>query len=219
MLALLGREGGVAFEQLLGVDEVDILGKHRLQLRKLDVEFVLGNLNRLVDASHGLFQKGYGALLGADDLLPIPLVDINRVEVVELLFGAQRIHVGVDASAGCGLQLGQLASFPLRQRVDHLGHLVVTVAHGKRYGSFRAVQVVVQTTAAQDDQRCSDTQQGQLSREVVLKHLLHLTNGTLGTFCVGNRVEVWRWKNQRHSLWVLVWMQMYDFSAEDTILR
>ena len=55
-----------------------------------------------------------------DDLLPVPLVDVDGVEVVHLLVAADGVHVGEEALAGVELVALQRQPLPLGQRMHHL---------------------------------------------------------------------------------------------------
>ena len=81
MLALLGSEVGVHLHQLLGVDEVNLLGQRRLQLGVHLIYHILGAQHGGIDALYNLLEELHVAVLFADDALPVPLVHIERVQV------------------------------------------------------------------------------------------------------------------------------------------
>ena len=100
VLALFRFFAGIQVEQLLRMDEMDLLGQRRNQLRELDVQFVFGHFDRLVDTAHRLFQESDVALFARDHLLPIPLVDVQRMDIVQLFVRTQRVHIGINPTAG-----------------------------------------------------------------------------------------------------------------------
>ena len=113
ILALLRREGGVALQQLLGMNEVNLLGQERLQLRVGLAHQVFRTANGSIDAVHHILQECQRAVFLTDHCLPVPLVHIQRVQVVEFLVGTDGIHVRIDAVAALHLLLGQRQSLPL----------------------------------------------------------------------------------------------------------
>ncbi len=48
-----------------------------------------------VDCPDGVLEVGECAVLLAYALLPVPLVDVERVDIVEVLEGTDCVHVGV----------------------------------------------------------------------------------------------------------------------------
>ena len=61
------------------------------------------------------------ALLGGDDALPIPLVDISGVVVVEEIVFAHGAHVGANAFSRAALELFKSHSFPFGGSLYDLG--------------------------------------------------------------------------------------------------
>ena len=182
----------------MGVNEANLLGQHRHDLRELDVEPVLGHLDRLVNPTDGLLQERDGALLARNDLFPVPLVDVKRVNVVELLVGPQRVHVGINASARRDGHLGELQPLPFGQRMNHLGPALAHVADRERNGPLDAVQIVVDTRAGKHDHRGGHAQQRELSRQVLLEHVLDELDRLFGILDVVEQVAVARRLDKRH---------------------
>ena len=174
VLPLLGSEIGPAVLQLLGGDEEDLLRQGEIHTGK----FIAGRPRRLldgiVDVPHGLHQVFGGALLLGDDLFPVPLVHIDRVEVVQILVPADGVHVGIEASPGLEAIGPQGPALPFGQRLHHLDVL----AHGeniKLHRALHAVEVVVEAALQGDEQGGGDPLQverhGEIPLEIVLDHL------------------------------------------------
>ena len=112
------------------------------------------------------------------------------MDVVDLLLGAQCVHVGVYPAARSRMHHGQLPTFPFGQRVHHLGSRAAETLYGKGYGVFRPVEVVVEARLLHDGYRGRYAKQRQLRRQVVLEHVLDLFYGLFGVFAVGYRICV-----------------------------
>ena len=143
------------------MDEVDFLGQTRFDLGERLISEVFRTADGCIDAAHHILEEGDFTLLGCDDGLPVPLVDIERVEVVQFLVGAYSVHVGIDAVARFDVVLGQRETLPFGQRVHHLGLGVTQVLDGECHGSLHSVEVVVDAETFQHKQRRRDTRQPQ----------------------------------------------------------
>ena len=143
-------------QQLLGLQERDSLGQYGRDVRIEFVNLLLDGFHRLVDRFDGRFQEVQVALFGAHRAFPVPLVDVERVDVVQLLVGADGVHVGVQPVSRGDLVGPQFHAFPFGQRVHHLGPAVAQIADRERHGALHAVQVVVDARARKDEQRRRD---------------------------------------------------------------
>ena len=94
-------------------------------------------------ALHHVLKEGECALVLGDDSLPVPLVYIQRVEVVELFVGTDGAHVGVHAVARMQLILGKCNALPLGKRVYHLCLLVAEVLYGECNRTLHTIEVVI----------------------------------------------------------------------------
>ena len=157
ILALLGTERGVALQQLLGVNEGNLLGQEGANLRISLADVVLGAQDCSIDALNDALEVLHRATRLGHHTLPVPLVDVERVEVVQLLVGANGVHIGNDAVALGHLILSQRHSLPLGQRVYHLGLGLAHILDGERNGALGAAQIVVHTQALEYKQRCCHT--------------------------------------------------------------
>ena len=215
ILALLRREGGVALQQLLGMNEVNLLGQERLQLRVGLAHQVFRTANGSIDAVHHILQECQRAVFLTDHCLPVPLVHIQRVQVVEFLVGTDGIHVRIDAVAAFHLLLGQRQSLPLRQRVHHLGTLLAHILDGECHGTLHTVQVVVDAKALQHEQRSRHTAQSQLRRQVLLKKLLDLLNSMFRLSHVQHGLIVFRLNHFTHIFLPFVLQNHHITSYDD----
>ena len=81
------------------MNESDIFGQGRGDVRIAIIDQRLDLLQEGIKLAHGLLQEVQVAILRTDGLLPIPLIYIERVEVVQLLVAADGIHIGIEAIA------------------------------------------------------------------------------------------------------------------------
>ena len=194
VLALLGGLVGVHLHEFLAMYEVYLLGQVRMQLGVSLADVELGTQYGVVDAAHDVLQEIDVALFGRHGALPVPLVNIEGMEVVQFLVGTYGIHVGDDAIAGFHLVFRQGDALPLGQGVYHLCHGLAHVLYREGNGAFYAVQVVVQAKAAKHKQGCSNSAQAQLGRETAQEEILYLLDGQLCLLQVECRFIVFRYK-------------------------
>ncbi len=133
------------------------------------VDLLFDGFHRLVDRFDDPFQEAEVALLGAHRALPVPLIDVERVDVVQFLVGADGVHVGVQPVSRGDLVGPQFHAFPFGQRVHHLGPAFAQIADRERHGALHAVQVVVDARARKDEQRRCDAAQAQAAGQHVGK--------------------------------------------------
>ena len=181
VLALLRGQVRVLVLQLLGGDKGHVGGVQGqiLQLGEHGVQVHLGGADGRHDGAHHVLQVGLAAVLLADDLLPVPLVHINGVEVVQLLVPADGVHVAVQALAHPEAVVLQGLTLPLCQRLHHLC-LNAAVPDVKGDLAFHAVQVVVQAGGSLQKQRSRHAVEVQRGTQGVGEQPLHGADGTLG---------------------------------------
>ena len=154
ILPLLRGQAGVLILQLLGGDEGDVGGVERqiLQLGEHGVQVHLGGTDRRHDGAHDVLQIHLVPVFLTDDLLPVPLVHIDGVEVVHVLVAADRVHVAVEALAHAEAVVLQGLALPLGQRLNDL-HLDAAVLGVEGDLPLDAVQIVVQAGRSLDKER------------------------------------------------------------------
>ena len=158
VFTLLGGELRVHVLELLGGDEAHALFKLR-QHGKLRVNGLHGALG-VADGGDNVHDGGLEVIqvpvLRQDDLLPVPLVDVDRVEVVQLvLVAADGVHVGIQALARPEVVALERHALPLGKALHDLGSRVgVQDIEGDR--ALIAVEVVVQAGIFVHEQRRGD---------------------------------------------------------------
>ena len=199
VFALLYRLVRIHLQQFFAVNEMDGRRKERLQLGITLADKELSAKDGSIDAADNVLQETHRALFARDDCLPVPLVHIERMKVVELLVGADGVHVRIDTISRLHLVFGQSQSFPFRQRVHNLGLSLSQVLDGERDRTLHAVQVVVDAKAFQYEQRCRDAAQPQFRAQVLLEKLLDQLDSLLRLSHVEHSPVVCRFHNLTHT--------------------
>ena len=158
---------------------------------------LLGALDDLPDPPHDHPQEVEVAVLGRDDPLPVPLVDVAAVVVVEEVVLADGPHVGQEALADPVAELLERRALPLGGGLHDLGVdrvLVVVVGDVEldRPALAVAVEHVVDARLDVDDERNLDHVQVQLLAEIALDVVLDYVDGLLGLPAVERRCVVVR---------------------------
>ena len=96
ILALLGRFIRIHLQEFLCMDKRNLLGQERLNLRICLTGQVFRPTDSGIDALHHILQICHGALFLSYHSLPVPLVNIQRMQVVQLLVSSDSIHIRID---------------------------------------------------------------------------------------------------------------------------
>lgn len=186
------------------MDEMNFLGQEWLDLREVLIRQVFGTANGRIDATHDILQEGHLALLTGDDSFPVPLVNIQRMEVVQLLIGSDGIHVGINAKAWFNMVFGQRESLPFSQRMNNFCLGVTQVLDGERHRALHAIEVIVDAQALHHKQRCRHTRQTQFGCQILLKEILDQLNALLRLMLVKQGLVMLRSNDFAHiiCLWI-----------------
>ena len=190
ILPLLRRKVRIHLQQLFRMNEENILREHRLDLRELDVQFVFGNLYGFVYPADCLFKKCERPIFRRYDLLPVPLVHIDGMDVVQFLFRTKSIHIGIYSSSGRNAHLCKFHPLPFCKRMHNFRFASVHILDRERHRTLHSVKVVIQTCTAQDNHRCSNPEQGKLRGKVVLEHVLDCLDRLLCILEVSQNISV-----------------------------
>ena len=180
VLALLRCQPGIHLLELLAVYVMDFLGKERLDVVICLADEKLGSSYGCVYPLHHVAQESKRAVLLADDSFPVPLVDVERVQIVQLFVGTYGVHVGIDARSRLNLVVGKSQTLPFSKRMHHLRLLVAEVFDGERNRTLHAVKVVVDAETLQNEEGSSDAAQMQLSGKVLLEEVFYQFDALLG---------------------------------------
>ena len=130
------------------------------------------------DIAHGALEISDVAVLGGDDLFPVPLVHIDGVEVVDLFVAADGVHVGEQALADLEVVALERKTLPFGQRMNDLG-IGADVGNVKGDGTLDAVEVVVQTGIFIHEQRSRNPAEIEGIAQIDLKIALDEFDGAL----------------------------------------
>ena len=159
VFAFLRGHFRIAPAQLLGMDEEDLTRQEGFQLRIGFIYQIFRTEHCSIYFAYNPFQESYVAVIGRDGTLPVPLVNIERVQIAQNLIGPYGIHIGIDPIARGNLVFGKRETLPFGKRMDHLGFGIVQILYGKCDGTLNTAQVVVDTHAFEDEKRGGDTPQ------------------------------------------------------------
>ena len=123
ILALLGGLVGIHCFQLVSRDEEDVVRKDLFNVIVADRHVLLSLSEDAVDAAYDILKRVHIALISGDDLLPVPLVDVDGVDVVRHFVAADRHHVGVEPFTDAEAVFAEGVSLPFGERVDDFRHL------------------------------------------------------------------------------------------------
>ncbi len=146
--------------QLLGRDKghMGAVQRESFQLGEGGMQVHFSGTHCCNDGTDHLFQVGFIPVAFRNDLFPVPLVYIDRMEVIQFFFPANSVHVGVQALAHSETIFLQGLTLPFCQTL-HYFCLCAGVPHIKGDFSFYAAQIVVQAGIGLQKQRCRNTVQ------------------------------------------------------------
>ena len=198
ILPLLGTLVGIKIQKLLGGNEGDFPAQLGMQLGIAAVDDQRSVADAAHDLPHRILQGVQIAGLRGDDPLPVPLVDVDGVQVVQFFVPADGVHVGINALARMEVVAVQRHALPFRQRLHHLR---VHACGGdiKADGTLHAVQVVVQAGGGLHEQRRRHPLQVQRLRQMVLKSPLDQADSGLRFIKAQFRLITGRDKGFAHS--------------------
>ena len=174
ILALLRRELGIHILKLLSGSKEHIALDSAGQLREFRLDSIIRVRDGCNNGTNCIFQRLDIALLARDDFFPVPLVGINRVEVVEILVAADSVHIGIYALTGSKAVTHQRHALPLGKRLydlcDRINSLDI-----KADRTLNAVKIIIESRCGIDKQRRGCALQVKCGSELALKRLLEIT--------------------------------------------
>ena len=187
VLPLAGRPVRIEVFQFLRCDESDVGIKPHRELGISGPHGLGRGADRPYDGPDGQAEKVQIPVIPRDDLLPVPLVHVQGMHVVQFLVAADGVHIRVKALARIEIVPLQGQPFPFGQGMDHLGLAPAQSRHVESDGTLYAVQVVVQSGIAGNEQRRGYAFQIQFGGEFRLKSPAYVFDGALGVVLVKNR--------------------------------
>ena len=160
-------------------------------------------LQCVINRHHGFFQIFFIPLLSGDNLLPVPLVHVDGVEVVQFFVSPNGVHVGIDAVTRLHFILVQSHSLPLCQRLHDFHLTLVHVLNGEIHPALHTVQRIVEARFREYEQRRAHTAKLQPIGKLLLEVVLDLLDGSLGLLQTQNRLIAFRNNYVTHSCFSL----------------
>ena len=106
------------------MDEGQFIGQARIpgvnQLREHFLRIILGTLDDFPDVFDRLGEIIKIALVIADGLFPVPLINVCTVIMIEKIVFTNRSHIGVNAFTNITAEGLESHTFPLRSRLYYL---------------------------------------------------------------------------------------------------
>ena len=135
------------------MNESNLFRKEWLELRIGLASKVFCAKNGRIDPFHYILQKCKRTLLTGNHCFPVPLVNIERVEIVKLLVCSDGIHVGIYAISRIYLVFCKRHTLPLSQRMNNLCLSVAKILYRKGHCPFHTIEVVVYAKTLKYKQR------------------------------------------------------------------
>ena len=99
VFALLGGGMGMRLDHVVRGGKEDIFGEDGRNAKLLGND-LLGVVDSLVDLSDGVFEVVNVAIFRGDDLLPVPLVNVERVGEVDIVVATETTEIRHDSVPG-----------------------------------------------------------------------------------------------------------------------
>ena len=130
--------------------------------------------------------------------LPVPLVHIERVQVVQFLIGTNGIHVGIYSVSRLHMVVGKRHPLPFCERMHHLRRGVAHILYRETHGALHSVQVVVDAESLHNEQRRRNASQLQFRGKVHLEEFLYHLDSMLRLFHVEKSLICFRFYQIAH---------------------
>ena len=175
VLALLRRKLGIPLLKLRRRDGVHLASDHVGQRGIYRFKLRLRIAHRTDDLPDDIEKEFAAALLRGNDALPIPLININRMEIVKLLVAAECVHVAVKTAVGGKSVFCKRVALPLCKRMNDLDR-GSRGRNVKRHRALHAVQVVVEPAFGTHEHRRAYSPEIQRRRKIFFKYTLCIRN-------------------------------------------
>mmetsp|Transcript_34976 Transcript_34976/g.73777 ORF Transcript_34976/g.73777 Transcript_34976/m.73777 type:complete len:211 (+) Transcript_34976:642-1274(+) len=156
---------GMLLDHVVRGGERQFLGKVRLNT-VLFAHSLLGVVQSFVNSKDGRLEILNIAIGLLDVLLPIELIDVQRVRVVHVVIASQSAEVGDDSLTGLDLVVVEGPSLPLGEAEGYLEVYSGEVAGFEGGGTFGSVEVIVEAGGAGDEERGGDANEVDVGLEV-----------------------------------------------------
>ncbi|MPN08261.1 hypothetical protein SDC9_155543 [bioreactor metagenome] len=118
---------------------------------------IFGTEHSAVNPLYNIFQERNRSFFFIDYQLPIPLVNIKRMQVVQFFISSDSIHVGINTIPLFYSVIGQSHSFPFGKRMYNFSNGIVHILNRKTHRTLYSIQVVVDSGSLFHKKRCGNT--------------------------------------------------------------
>ena len=100
---------------------------------------LLGQTNAFIDRLYRLFEELTGSLLLGDDLLPVPLIDIDGMDIIGILITANRVHICIETFSNGETISTECHSLPLCKGMYDFQGAVILFLNAEGYGTLYTI--------------------------------------------------------------------------------
>ncbi len=112
----------------LRITILQFLGRHKCDLLRQDTFYIVifvchelfSHTECFVYGFYCIAQCFFVSVLFGNDLFPVPLIDINGMDIIGILIPADRIHIGVQSFSDREAILSECHTFPFGKRMYDL---------------------------------------------------------------------------------------------------
>ena len=197
ILALLRRQIGVECLELARGDHGHLTRQLHAVARMVDMQMIA----RVADHVHDRLANGnevfLRTVLAGDHLFPIPLIHVDRMDIVKILIAADGVHIGVKTVANEEMIFLQSEALPFCQRMHHL-RVGSNGGDIEGNGALLARKVIVQAGIFIHEEGRGNALQIQRGREPFLKGLFDKGDRLLRAIHIGRAFVALRYVNVIH---------------------
>ena len=180
ILSLFRSHIRIHIKQILRMNKMNLFWQERLQLWIMLTGEIFSTADSSINATHHVFQEYQAAVFLLDHSLPIPLVNIQRVEIIEFFVSTNSIHIGIDAISRFYFIFSQCQSLPFCQRMNHFRFSISQIFDRESYRTFHSIEIIINTQTFQYEKRSSHTTQTKFCGKICLKELLNQFDSHFG---------------------------------------
>ena len=138
---------------LLRVDESDLVRQGLCAGGIVLGDQELGALDSLVDPCHDALEEVQVPLAVCHHALPVPLVNVNGMDVVYVIIRTDGVHVRVKTCSRLKAMVGQSHPLPFGKALHYLHGGLIHVSHIEPDRTLNTVEVIVDSAVRLDEKR------------------------------------------------------------------
>mmetsp|Transcript_20282 Transcript_20282/g.26169 ORF Transcript_20282/g.26169 Transcript_20282/m.26169 type:complete len:207 (+) Transcript_20282:674-1294(+) len=147
---------GVLLHQLITGAEGDFVREESLHAILL-AHKIVSVQDRFVHIIDCTLQSFNIAIFFGDDLLPIPLVNVERVCVIDIIVATKTPEISHNTLSSFDAIIVKSPSLPLSKREGHFQLHILVITGGKCCGALDTVKVVIESRALGQEERARHT--------------------------------------------------------------